>query len=66
MLSHLFYKVSSLLGLGFEKLILGKIVLFSRDKTAFMTLVIPDAPSECPTLGLTFIITISGISRGAR
>jgi hypothetical protein len=35
-------------GLGVVNLMLGSIVLFSRDKTALMILVIPLAPSELP------------------
>ncbi len=41
-----------LLGLGFENLMLGGIVLFSNAKTAFIRPVSPDAPSEWPKFGL--------------
>jgi hypothetical protein len=43
-----------LFGLGVLNLMFGSIVLCSRDTTTFIKLVRPEAPSECPTFGLTF------------
>lgn len=44
-----------LLGLGVENLMFGGIVLFSKANTALIKLVKPEAPSEWPTFGLTYI-----------
>jgi hypothetical protein len=44
-----------LFGFGLENLILGRIVLFSSDKTALIRPVKPEAPSEWPTLGFDLI-----------
>lgn len=44
-----------LLGFGVVKWAFGGITLFSRARTAFITLVTPEAPSEWPTLGLTLL-----------
>ena len=52
----LFVMGNLLFGLGVSNLMLGSIVLCSRDSTAFIKLVRPDAPSECPTFGLTLEI----------
>lgn len=46
---------NSLFGLGSRKLMFGGMVFFSKARTALMMLVIPEAPSEWPTLGLTFL-----------
>jgi hypothetical protein len=43
-----------LLGLGWLNLICGGIVRVSRDSTALIMLVMPDAPSECPKFALTY------------
>lgn len=43
-----------LFGFGVSKLIFGGIASFRKERTPLMTPVIPDAPSECPTLGLLF------------
>lgn len=43
-----------LLGFGVVNLMFGIMVLCSRDKIALMRLVRPEAPSECPRLGLTY------------
>lgn len=42
-----------LFGFGVRKLMFGGIIFFSNAKTILMILVIPDAPSECPTFGFT-------------
>jgi hypothetical protein len=42
-----------LFGLGLLKLIFGGMVFFSRASTILMTEESPEAPSECPILGLT-------------
>ena len=54
--SHL--KVSSglLLGFGVLNLMFGGIVRCCRESMTLIKLVIPDAPSECPTLGFTYIL----------
>jgi hypothetical protein len=45
---------SVLLGFGFSNLMFGKIMRFSNSTMAFITLVIAEAPSECPRFGLTW------------
>ena len=47
------FKPDILLGFGSENLMFGGIVLCSRARIDFIRLVRPDAPSECPTFGLT-------------
>lgn len=47
-------KKNSRLGLGLEKRMFEGMVLFSKASTPLITLVRPDAPSECPTLGFTY------------
>ncbi len=42
-----------LFGFGFANLMLGGMVRCSSARTALMTLVMPEQPSEWPTLGLT-------------
>ena len=42
-----------LFGFGFEKLMFGGMILLSSASTVLIILVIPDAPSEWPTLGFT-------------
>ena len=47
-----------LFGFGFLKLILGGMVRFSKAKVILMRLVMPEAPSECPTFGFTYVVSI--------
>ena len=44
-----------LLGFGVLNLIFGGIIPCCRESKTLITLVIPDAPSEWPTLGLTYV-----------
>jgi hypothetical protein len=43
-------------GFGFVKWAFGGMVFFSSARADLMMAVIPDAPSECPTFGLTYSI----------
>jgi hypothetical protein len=48
---------SILLGFGVSNLMFGKIMRFSNSTMAFTTLVIAEAPSECPRFGLTWEVS---------
>lgn len=52
-LSHTIRKTCVLFTFPSWKLMLGRIFFLSSSSMAFMTLVTPEAPSECPMLGLT-------------
>ena len=53
---HLEESSGLLLGFGVLNLIFGGMVRCCRESTTLIKLVIPDAPSECPTLGFTYIL----------
>ena len=44
-----FRSAKGIFGFGFENLIFGGIIRCSKARTALMSEVIPEAPSECPT-----------------